>query len=52
MSQLILIPGLAGDAVMWQAQLQALAAWRALVSDVHTRCDSIPDMAAALLGRT
>jgi pimeloyl-ACP methyl ester carboxylesterase len=31
------------------AQLQALAAWRSVVSDVHTRCDTIPDMAAALL---
>jgi len=49
MTRLILIPGLAGDAVMWRAQLEPLAAWRAVVSDVHMRCESIPDMAAALL---
>jgi pimeloyl-ACP methyl ester carboxylesterase len=48
-SRLILLPGLAGDAVMWRAQLRALAAWRAVVSDVHMRCDSIPEMAATLL---
>lgn len=50
MSRLILIPGLAGDAVMWQAQMAALpAGWRAVVSDVHTHNDSIAAMAAALL---
>ncbi|MEP6791114.1 MAG: alpha/beta fold hydrolase [Ramlibacter sp.] len=50
MSQLVLIPGLAGDAVMWRAQLAALPVqWRAVVSDVHTHHDSIAAMAAALL---
>lgn len=49
MTRLILLPGLAGDAVMWRAQLQALAAWHPTVSDVHMRHGSIPDMAAALL---
>jgi pimeloyl-ACP methyl ester carboxylesterase len=49
MSRLILIPGLAGDAVMWRAQLQGLAAWHPAVSDVHMRCDSLTEMAAALL---
>jgi pimeloyl-ACP methyl ester carboxylesterase len=49
MTRLVLIPGLAGDAVMWQAQTQALTAWRPVVSDVHMRHDSIPAMAAALL---
>ncbi|NPC57648.1 alpha/beta fold hydrolase [Caenimonas soli] len=49
MSRLVLIPGLAGDAVMWQAQLPALAARGAAVTDVHMRYGSIPDMAAALL---
>lgn len=49
MTRLVLIPGLAGDAVMWQAQLAALDAWGAVASDVHMRHDSIPEMAAALL---
>ena len=49
MGTLILIPGLAGDAAMWREQLTALAPWRPRVSDVHTRQDSIPAMAAALL---
>jgi pimeloyl-ACP methyl ester carboxylesterase len=49
MHSLVLIPGLASDAAMWQPQLQALAGWRPVVTDVHTRNDSIPDMAAALL---
>ena len=51
MSSLILLPGLAGDATMWQAQLQALAPHHPVVSDVHARHDSIPAMAAALLAR-
>ena len=49
MSSLILIPGLAGDATMWQPQLQALAAWTPCVTDVHTKHETIPAMAAALL---
>ena len=49
MTRLVLIPGLAGDAVMWQAQLAALDAWGAVASDVHMHHDSIPEMAAALL---
>jgi pimeloyl-ACP methyl ester carboxylesterase len=50
MTRLILIPGLAADATMWQAQLHGLPQqWRALVTDVHMRHDSIPAMAQALL---
>lgn len=50
MSQLILIPGLASDRVMWQAQLAVLPQrYRPHVSDVATRHDSIEAMAAALL---
>lgn len=46
---LVLVPGLAGDAVMWRAQVEALAPWRPAVTDVHMRHESIEDMAAALL---
>ena len=50
MSELILIPGLASDAVMWQAQLAALRAHcRPRVTDVHTRHTTIEAMAQALL---
>lgn len=50
MTRLILIPGLASDHVMWQAQLAALPAhYDAQVSDVATRHDTIESMAAALL---
>ncbi len=50
MTQLILLPGLASDHVMWQAQLAALPrAWRAHVTDVHARCDTIEAMARTLL---
>lgn len=50
MSRLILIPGLAGDAAMWQEQLAALPQqWQARVTDVHTRHESIAAMAQALL---
>jgi pimeloyl-ACP methyl ester carboxylesterase len=49
MAQLILLPGLAGDEVMWCAQLDALQPWRPVVSDTHMQHDTIPDMAAALL---
>ncbi|HSV50836.1 MAG TPA: alpha/beta fold hydrolase [Burkholderiaceae bacterium] len=50
MRQLILLPGLAGDTVMWQPQLAALpAGLQAHVTDVHARHGAIPEMAAALL---
>lgn len=49
MSRLILLPGLAGDALMWHAQLAALAAWNPAVTDVHMRKRSVAEMAAALL---
>jgi pimeloyl-ACP methyl ester carboxylesterase len=49
MSSLVLIPGLAGDTAMWRAQLQGLAGWQPVVTDVHTRHASIEDMAASLL---
>jgi len=47
---LILLPGLACDATVWQGTLPALASrHRVHVSDVHARFDSLPAMAAALL---
>jgi len=49
MARLVLVPGLAGDAVMWHAQLDALAAWQPVVTDVHMRHARIEDMATALL---
>ena len=49
MPQLLLLPGLAADAAMWREQLDALAPWSPRVTDVHTREDTIPAMAAALL---
>jgi pimeloyl-ACP methyl ester carboxylesterase len=49
MTQLVLIPGLAGDAVMWRAQLAGLRDFAAVVTDVHTRHATIPNMATALL---
>jgi pimeloyl-ACP methyl ester carboxylesterase len=48
---LVLVPGLAGDAVMWRDQLTGLAALRPQVTDVHMRHPSIAEMAAALLAR-
>src|SRR5512133_619121 len=51
-ARLILLPGLAGDQTMWQAQCMALAAWQPVVSDVHMRNDTIEAMAAALLRDT
>lgn len=47
--QLILLPGLACDARMWRPQLEALAAWRPQVTDVHARFATLEEMAAALL---
>lgn len=51
-AKLVLLPGLAGDRVMWRSQLDALAPWQPVVADVHMRHGSIPDMAAALLAET
>ncbi len=49
---LVLLPGLAADAVMWRAQLDALAdPWRPQVADVNSHHDSIEAMAAALLSQ-
>ncbi len=50
MTQLILVPGLAANAMMWQHQLPVLPApLRTHVTDVHARHASIEQMAAALL---
>jgi pimeloyl-ACP methyl ester carboxylesterase len=49
MTKLILIPGLAGDSVMWRAQLDDLAPWAPEVTDVHMHHDTIEEMASALL---
>ncbi|MDB5875229.1 MAG: hypothetical protein JWQ07_4671 [Ramlibacter sp.] len=49
MTQLVLLPGLASDATMWEAQLAALAPWQPIVADVHMRHDTIEAMAAGLL---
>lgn len=51
MPSLVLIPGLAADAVMWRHQLEALRAREPVVSDVHMHHGSIEEMAAALLQR-
>ena len=47
--QLVLIPGLAADARMWHAQIEALAEWSPVVADVATSAASIEAMAAQLL---
>jgi pimeloyl-ACP methyl ester carboxylesterase len=50
MTQLILLPGLACNAIMWDHQLAMLpAALNTHVTDVHTRFDRVQDMAQALL---
>ena len=50
MTPLILLPGMACDAELWQHQQAALAQQRPLrVADVHHRADSLPAMAALLL---
>ena len=49
MTQLILIPGLACNEAVWRAQLTGLSRWRPVVSDAHTRADTVDDMAALLL---
>ncbi len=49
-TRLILLPGLAGDESMWQAQAAALAPWSPAVTDVHSQPhETIETMAAALL---
>ena len=50
MTRLVLLPGLACDARLWQDQLPALpGAFDVRVSDAHTRHARIEDMAAAVL---
>jgi pimeloyl-ACP methyl ester carboxylesterase len=49
MTALVLIPGLAANARMWQPQLQALGDRQPAVTDVHMRHQTIEAMAAALL---
>lgn len=50
MPQLLLLPGLACNAVMWQHQLAVIpAAFNAKVTNVHTRFDAVQEMAEALL---
>ena len=50
MNQLVFLPGLAADAVMWRKQLGAMPAHVSpVVSDVHSRCASLHDMAQTLL---
>ena len=48
----LLLPGLACDAELFEHQADALAAWaghgRVHISDMHTRCATLPAMAAAL----
>lgn len=51
-ARLILLPGLAADETMWEAQRTALAAWKPHVTDVHMQDhETIEAMAAALLAR-
>ena len=50
MLSVILLPGMACDATLFQHQAAALGAIaRVQVADVHTRCASLPEMAATLL---
>ena len=50
MTQLLLLPGLASNAVMWQRQLGALPSdLNPRVTDAHSRFDTIVEMAQALL---
>ncbi|MDP3761089.1 MAG: alpha/beta fold hydrolase [Ramlibacter sp.] len=49
-ARLILLPGLAADETMWEAQRTALAAWAPVVTDIHMQGhETIEAMAAALL---
>jgi pimeloyl-ACP methyl ester carboxylesterase len=49
MTTVVLLPGLAGDAVMWRAQLDGLRDFGPVVTDVHMRHGAVADMAASLL---
>ena len=50
MTQLLLLPGLASNSVMWQRQLAALPSdLKPRVTDTHSRFDTILEMAQALL---
>ncbi len=51
MTRLLLLPGLASDASLWRDQVPALRArgFDPVVSDVHGRHATLPEMAAALL---
>ncbi len=49
MRTLVLLPGLAADAAMWQSQLAALRPYSPQVSDNHMRADTIEAMAAGVL---
>ena len=50
MTQLVFIPGLAADAIMWQHQMGAMPAHlQPAVTDVHMRHVTLPEMAATLL---
>jgi len=53
MQPITLLPGLACDAELWRDQVAALTPLRPVrVSDVHTRCATLPQMAAALLAES
>ncbi len=50
MTQLVFIPGLAADAIIWQHQMAAMPAQlQPAVTDVHMRHVTLPEMAATLL---
>src|SRR5206468_7355272 len=46
---LVLLPGLACNALVWRAQLDALGEWQPRVADVASGADSIPAMAALVV---
>ena len=50
LANIVLLPGLACDAGMWQVQIDALRPnWKVAVADAHARYDSIEAMAAGVL---
>ncbi|MBT9456277.1 MAG: alpha/beta fold hydrolase [Burkholderiaceae bacterium] len=49
MTTLVLLPGLGCDARIWDAQLPVFVGHSVWMSDLHTRHDSVPEMAQALL---
>jgi pimeloyl-ACP methyl ester carboxylesterase len=49
---LILVPGLLCDDTIWNAQVDAFAATHEVIVPIVDDCDSIADMAAAVLART